>query len=254
MVWLLFGGGAYAMAADLTPAQQKLWEQIKTKLEKHYAKNNLTPRPMSQAEIEAIRVPLIIGEEATGPLPWDMKLLLAFDRDLTLLAFRPGHDRQLFIMKDIKGQARPVIFTPDDLIDFLAFLGGSYGGFSSDADKMSASFIQKGRGTPTVLSLSQLGGGDELPGLWLIKTPGGHTPVVHFDYDDFPEFYVRNVSLLDYVACYIDDEYRPDLMKEEGFGGEYFYIDPAGARADFEAVRGQLEVLNDALAAAVMTE
>lgn len=121
---------------------------------------------------------------------------------------------------------------------------------------MRQAFFNRGRGLPVVLSLSQLGG-DELPGLWLAETPSGNTPVLHYDYDDFPEFYVRSTSLLDYVAIYAtvyDQELSPKAtaaaINDPG-AGEYemerLFVEADSIRQDLKALTGPLAALNAAL-------
>ena len=238
---------AYAQAAPqkdsslagLSPRQQELWSATVKKLSVTYAKKGLTPTPMSREEVDAIRVPLVNSGGKTGPLPWDVRLLLQFDRNLSI-GF--GEQDQLFkFLLDPKDR----VFTPDGLVGLLQDISellGDAGAMNTAAAKKG--FLETGGRLPVVLSLAQLGG-DEIPGLWLAEG-SPCTPVVHFDYDDMPEFYLRSLCLLDYVTWYIDAEDNPESMNDKGTD-KSFLLTPAEAKAAEKALLPQLEPLNKAL-------
>ena len=250
----LSAGPLQAGGPEMTPAQQQLWDKTRARLEQVYARDQRTPSPMAEEELDAFRVPLRSGEDKTGPPPWDLRLLLGFDRHLILVD--QDLDDRLFRFILSEDGSPPEPFTPDGLIDFLDDLS-DYAQFPPlDLVLTRQAFLHRGRGLPVVLGLSQLGG-DELPGLWLAETPSGNTPVVHYDYDDFPEFYIRSTSLLDYVAIHAtmhDRELSPKVVEEKIPSQEVFeyewarlFVDAETIGRDLKALAGPLEALNAAL-------
>ena len=242
--------------SELSPARRELWLKTKARLEQVYEKEKRVASPMSEEELDALRFPARCGEEETVPLPWDLRLLMGFDRNLTLAG--QGDDDRLFRFLLSGNPIMNPVFTPDGLVNFLEDLG-HYGSFYPlDRVLMRQAFLNRGRGLPVVLELAQLGG-DELPGLWLIETPSGNTPVLHYEYDDYPPtFYLRSTSLLDYAAAYLEgvygDQPAPAYTSVQGNDGEEasYYVDGLfiGAeeiKSEFEALKGPLKALNAAL-------
>ena len=251
----LSAGSLQAGGPELTSTQKELWDNTKARLEQVYARDQRRPAPMTEEELDAFRLPLKCGEDETGPLPWDLRLLLGFDRHLVLAD--QEDDDQLFRFILSEDGSPPEPFTPDGLIDFLEDLSHYSNFYPLEPVLMRQAFFHRGLGLPVVLDLSQLGG-DELPGLWLAETPSGNTPVVHFDYDDFPEFYIRSTSLLDYVAINAtrrDRQMSPKVVQEkitDPEAGEYhmarLFIEADSIKGDLTALAGPLAALNAALA------
>ncbi len=270
LVVLTLGAPASGAAAgDLTPRQREIWEKTKARLEQVYAAKKIIPAPMSEAEIRTIRVPLVcanplsgdlpwnlrlaeaLGHSAyvgpTGPLPWDAQLLLGFDRNLKM------HDGDATFFDFILA-SKHQIFTPDGLLGLFADLGSMLSEEPLDLKKAKRVFLARAKGLPMVLNLPQLGG-DEIPGLWLARTPLGCTPVLHFDYDDFPEFYLRNACLLDYVSIYVGEDWEEHWgggMRDGLMFGERMILSPEESQAALEALKPQLELLNKAVEDALM--
>lgn len=169
----------------------ELWQKTLAELQRIYGKKGLTPDPLPQEAIEALRVPGVYGGEVTQPLPWDVRFLLGFDRNLTL-STHYRNDIQLF--KYILWGNESMLFSPEDVLSFT----------SPPIEDDCRPFAEEAKGLPAVLSLPQIGG-DELPGLWLSVPPENCTPVIHFDYDDVPEFYIRDTCLFHYVLEYLED-------------------------------------------------
>ena len=238
---LLCAPVACAQEAGLSPRQQELWDATLKKLTAVYAKKGITPNPMSKAEVDAIRVPLVCDASKTGPLPWDVRLLLQFDRDL-IVDMSPGEKLKFF---DLLLTPETRVLTPDGLVDTLEEIA-SFFGDAVRIDKAAGkkAFLQKGASLPTVLRLSQIGG-DELPGLWLVQGTLC-TPVVHFDYDDVAEFYLRSLCVLDYVSWYIDAEGNPESLNDEGTDKTRL-LTPEEEQAALTLLQPQLAPLNEAL-------
>lgn len=192
-------------AADdgLSERQRLLWRATRERLEAVYAAEGRSRNPMSREAVEALRVPLVCDGSKTGPLPWDVKLLLQFDQDLFIDRSQPV---QPFLGRLLEPEA--VLFVPKDLMEFIVYV------LAEKPLEMAAAaeraFLEKGGDLPAVLDLSQIGG-DELPGLFMAVEPGENSVVVHFDYDDQPEYYLRSLCLLEYVARYIDSGSRRRL-------------------------------------------
>ena len=241
-VLFLFFPGVSAQAASkesLTPRQQELWDATLKKLNAVYAQKGLIPNPMSAEEVAAIQVPLVCDGSKTGPLPWDVRVLLRFDRNLSI-----GFGKQEKLFERLLDPKQRV-FIPEGLPNLLweisSFLGDEE---SMDRKATQKAFLEKGAKLPVILALAQLGG-DEVPGLWL-ASGSPCTPVIHFDYDDMPEFYLRSLCLLEYVAWYIDAEGNPESLNDNGTD-QTFLLTPAETASALKTLPPQLEPLNEAL-------
>ncbi len=274
-------------ANSLTQRQQELWDKTHAKLKRIYAERGITPNPMTEEEINAIKVPLHCDTpikrlprwarpsagpkkpatpDKIGQLPWDARLLLSFDRDLRLSnapsplfsfilekdeAFTPYGVTDFFFMLDDRGGTTwyMVAHNLHSLLNPLGLLTDINNINYHDRalwHKAVQAFIKETGNLPAVLELSQLGG-DEIPGLWLVKSVNDCSPVVHFDYDDMPEFYLNSACLLDYVAIHIDGVY-------ENLPGDppVLFLTSEEARAATDMLNPKLEQLNNGLDAIIM--
>lgn len=224
----------------LTSRQRALWEASKSKIMALYAAEGRVPAPMSKADVDAIRVPLNCGESKMGPLPWDVKLLLQFDKNLFI-------DRHPDLTPFFCFIVRPdwAMFAPQGVNEFI--LEESFlveGGTPEMTQMANKAFLEEGAALPAVLALSQIGG-DELPNLWMVTKADEPSVVIHFDYDDEPEFYIRSLCLLEYVAHNIVDAgtMLPRIPGSDGTDASQALTSEEQA-AMLERLRPQLEELN----------
>ena len=229
-------------ASDLTPTQKLLWEKTRAELEKVYLKLGRTPTPMPQAEIDAIRLPLTPEKTERGPLPWDVRLLLSFDRNLTLYY---NHAPLLAGLLDPQAEKR--LFLPDMLLDVLE--DSPFNLFSDDEypmtrEEVRATLLKEGGKLPALWFIEQ--SGDELPLLWAAGGPQDCTVVLHFDYDDEPEFYVRNTSLFGYVLEFITKDGSGKFLPDTRTDASALW-DEATDQAILKALRPKVERLNTIL-------
>lgn len=240
---LLFCGTA--KAADLSPRQRELWDKAHKSLAETYEKLGRIPNPMSREEAEAIRVPLLCDKSKSGPLPWDVKLLLQFDQDMVL--DRGDAPQKFFVFFH---NPEWEMFVPDGVLDFLFndVLAGDLASPEAAGSAIDA-FLSGGSGLPAVIALSQIGG-DEIPGFVMLDDPEACTPVVHFDYDDMPEIYLRNVCLLEYVAYYLNYNALPESV---GDGTDKSpWLSPEEQEAVMKKLDPVISAYNDSLMGALM--
>ncbi|SHN70223.1 hypothetical protein [Desulfovibrio litoralis] len=186
---------------QLTPFQKELWDKVKLILDKRYAENKITPNPMSKAELDALRVPYTLDKKVTMPIPWDMRLLLGYDRNFHLWGSHA--DRPLF---QPYIENRENIYQPESSETRIGMAFGLLSMVDPESYKVIIKdrtpkevlkdvfdeIIRESGNLPTTMELSQIGG-SEIPMLWFAKQSNGCTPVLHSNY-------LRNVCLLDYVA------------------------------------------------------
>lgn len=237
-------GGREESTPTLSKEQQKLWNRMRRALAKKYAKLGHRPNPMSPAELASLRVPVVMDGSRTGPPPWDVLLLLGFDRDLTLAV---PHNHYPLMAWVLKGD----IFPRTGMLDGLHFEMERLtddGDFERRSVEGIAVFIKATGDMPALLDLPQLGG-DELPCLWPSPEPGGCSLVLHFDYDDAPEFYLRSTCLFSYVLEYLDwDDTTDETLDTDTYPVDRSHFwDEARDREILESVKPMVNRLNKAL-------
>lgn len=222
------------------PRHLHIWPQVKEKLLAVYAEMGRTPEPMSREEAEAVMVPAVCDGSKMMPLPWDVKLLAQFDRNI-LIDTKPPLVPLLHPI--LSPETR--LFVPGRLIKFSFENIARYkNGSAAQAEEAARIFMAGGGKLPAVLSLGEVGW-HELPALWLAAGPEESSVVFHLDYDDVPEFYVRSLCFLEYVYDYIDWNGRY-LKKMPGSPrtDRSNFLAPEEGPALFERLNPQLAELN----------
>lgn len=220
-----------------------IWPKVKEKLLAVYAEMGRSPVPMSSEEADALMVPAVCDGSKMMPLPWDVKLLAQFDRNI-LIDTKPPLVPLLHPI--LSPETRH--FVPDRLIKFSFENIARYKqGSAAQAEEAARLFMTKGGQLPAVLSLGEVGW-HELPALWLAAGPAESSVVLHLDYDDVPEFYVRSLCFLEYVYDYIDWNGRY-LKKMPGNPrtDRSNFLAPEEGPALFERLNPQLAALNEAV-------
>lgn len=227
----------------------KLAEDILAELRAIYTRKGRVASPMSASELDVLTVPMNMDGKQYGPLPWDVRLLLGFDRNLTL-----GWDTDP-LFRFFTRDREHLFLGPEALLDMLDELDivpadERVPGAENQAQEQ---FLEMMAGLPPLLSLSQLGG-DEIPFLWPSEDPADGSSVVHFDYDDMPEFYLRNTCFLDYVLQYVTEEngnaamarHKTGYAREIGTDYSILFT-PEADLARFHARKNNIKRLNQAL-------
>jgi hypothetical protein len=220
---------------NLTAEQKKLWEKTLKELTALYEKLKLSAKPMSVEKINMIRVPSSIAEESYMPLPWDAKLLLSFDQNLTLA---PDDNEFPLLGEAAKG----VVCNADVLIELISDLSGE----EPNTRRARKVFLEQARNLAPLIDLPQLGG-DELPFLWPILSRDQCSIVLHLDTDNDMEFFVKSTSLFNYVLQYLAsaaetpdviDDTRTDISQLWNEKKDIIILD---------RIEAKLELLNDSL-------
>lgn len=219
----------------LTAEQEKLWEKTLKELTALYQELHLTAKPMPEEKIKAIRIPSNIAEEGSMPLPWDVQLLLRFDKNLTLAP----EDNEFPLLADA---ASGVLCSADVLIELLSDLSNE----EPNLRRGRKVFLEQAGDLPPLIDLPQLGG-DELPVLWPVLPRSQCTIVLHLDTDNTAEFYVRSTSLFNYVLQYLASANNlPHTIEDTKTDVSQLWAEKKDSLI-LDQIESKMELLNDAL-------
>lgn len=226
---------------SLTPRQRELWDAARAQLLAVYEKTGRVARPMTRAEVEAPTVPLSVDGKRRGALPWDVRELLLFDRDLFLSGAYDGALPLLGAFPD----AAPPEFLTGRFLDILE--GAPFSLFSDPAlgftRKRAEALLLKHGGSLPALWLLPGGDGGELPLLWPALSSGGGTSVLHFNHGDAPGFSIKSACLLSYVLEYVIPRDEDAYDRATGADRSRLLTKEENA-AVLELLRPKLEELN----------
>lgn len=220
---------------NLTAEQKKFWEKTLKELTVLYEKLNLTAKPMPIEKIQAVRIPGNIAEEGAVPLPWDVQLLLGFDKDLTLAP----DDNEFPLLNDA---SKGIVCTADVLIELISDLSGE----EPNSRRARKIFLEQAGDLPPLIDLPQLGG-DELPMLWPVLSRDQCSVVLHFNTDDNAEFYVRSTSLFSYVLQYLASSADSPNPVEDTRTDQSRLWNEKKDMIILDRIESKLELLNDAV-------
>jgi hypothetical protein len=219
----------------LTAEQEKLWEKTLKELTFLYEKLQLTAKPLSLEKIQAIRIPSNIAEEGSMPLPWDVQLLLSFDKNLTLAP----EDNEYPLLADA---ASGVLYSADVLIELLSDLSNE----EANPRRGRKVFLEQAGDLPPLIDLPQLGG-DELPILWPVLPRDQCSIVLHLDTDNTAEFYVRSTSLFNYVLQYLASANDlPETIEDTKTDISQLWTEKKDTII-LDRIESKMELLNDSL-------
>ena len=226
------------IVAALTPFQHDLWKKLKPVLDKQYAAFKIQPDPMPRQELDALVVPCTLNKQTVKPIPWDMRLLLAYDRNFQL--WGSYADQPLFAPYFSEN---PNIYLPEfPIYNFISMneVGAELGLYpfktQSDPTEILHAVNTAYASLPTGMEMSQIGG-EESPTLWFAEQANGCTPVLHTDY-------LRNGCLFDYVAQVMMQIEAPPYHA----GADIPYIvDPVAYAASLEELKGKFTALRHVL-------
>jgi hypothetical protein len=220
---------------NLTAEQKKLWEKTHKELSALYTTLKLSANPMPAEKIKAIRIPSDIAEEGFMPLPWDVQLLLGFDKNLTLAP----EDNELPLLIDA---ADGIMCNTDVLIELLSDLANE----EPNPRRGRKAFLEQAGDLPPLIDLPQLDG-DEFPVLWPILPRDQCSVVLHLDTDGSAEFYVRSTSLFNYVLQYLASASNPpDTIEDTKTDVSLLWTEKKDVII-LDQIESKIELLNDSL-------